>query len=112
MEDSVDQFLAAQEFRRNCGVGLQSKRAMILIGRVSRDELAKAGAERSFAVHYLLGEAREVGRDIGAEGEHVPDLRIFRPAFLHYANHVCIGPWLRIVFYAREKHRLHLGVFV
>ena len=45
-EDRVDQRRIAQEFRRNCGVGLQSKFAVIALRRKRGDQLAYPGTER------------------------------------------------------------------
>ena len=42
VENARDQTLAAQQFSRNCGVGLQSKRAMILVRGVGCNQLANA----------------------------------------------------------------------
>jgi hypothetical protein len=45
-QDRVDQHGVTQEFRRNCGVGFQSKRAVIALRCIRRDELAYPGTER------------------------------------------------------------------
>ena len=38
---------SAQQFRRNCGVGLQSKRTIVAVRGVRGDQLADPGAERA-----------------------------------------------------------------
>ena len=45
-QNRVDQRRIAQKFRRNCGVGLHSKRAVIALRRIRGDELAYPGTER------------------------------------------------------------------
>ena len=45
-QDGVDKRGIAEELRRNCGVGLQSKRAVIALRRKRGDELAEPWTER------------------------------------------------------------------
>jgi hypothetical protein len=42
----VHERFVTEQLRRNCGVGLDSKRAVVALRRVSRDELAHPRAER------------------------------------------------------------------
>jgi hypothetical protein len=41
-EDTPHEIFASEQFRRNCGMRLQSKRAVILVRGIRRDELADA----------------------------------------------------------------------
>lgn len=41
---SLHQLLALQQFRRNCGVRLQSKRAVVLVGNIRRDQFTNPRA--------------------------------------------------------------------
>jgi len=106
-QDPPDQFFIAQQFGRDRGVGLQSKWAVVVIGSESRDQLADTRTEGSRAAQDLLGKARQVNRGRGQIGEQMPDLGIFRAALLHGADHVRKRARLRILFDARQKHRLH-----
>jgi len=107
-----DQFLIAQQLRRDRGVRLQSKRAVVSIRREGGNQLADARTERSRAAQNFLREARQVLGGLGQIGEHVPDLRILRPALLHHADHVRIGSRLRVLLDTGQKHRFHFGVGV
>lgn len=42
-KNSPHKVFAAEQFRRNCGVRFQSKRAMIFVRGIRRDELADSG---------------------------------------------------------------------
>jgi hypothetical protein len=108
-EDAPDEILATQKFRRNCGVGLYSKRTVVPVRRVSGDQLANARADRSGPAQNLLREAGEMLRGFRVECEKMPDLRIFGPAFPHRLNHGGVGRGLRIRLYFREEHRVHSG---
>ena len=45
-QDRLDERRVTKQFRRNCGVRLDSKRAVVAARRVGGDQLAQAGAER------------------------------------------------------------------
>jgi hypothetical protein len=45
-QHAPNQLLISQQFRRNCGVGLQSKRTIVAVRSAGRDEFPNAGAER------------------------------------------------------------------
>src|ERR1017187_6650957 len=86
LQDAPNQFLAAQKFRRNCGVRLQSKRAIVSIGGIRRNQLANPGAERPRASQDLLSESGQVFGSFWKIGEHVPDLRILAAVRLHHVD--------------------------
>jgi ABC-type phosphonate transport system ATPase subunit len=61
-QHAFDQLLVAQKFRRNCGVRLDSKRAVVAVGRIGRDELSDAWAEGRGPTKDFLRELRQVLR--------------------------------------------------
>jgi hypothetical protein len=95
---SLHQVFVSQQFRRDRGVRLQSKRTLILRRGVRRNQLAKSRSQRAGLSHDLLREPRQMAGRLWLEGEHMPDLRIFRPCRLHRANTVLIRAWPRTVF--------------
>ena len=91
-EDGLDGCFAAEEDRRDRGVGLDSEGAMIAGGGEGGDEFAEAGGEGSVTVEDLVGELGEVLGGLRLEGEEVPDLGVFGPAFSHGGDGLGIGP--------------------
>ena len=57
-EHRANQRRVAEEFRRNCGVRADSKRAVIALRGVRGDQLAETGAERSGTTQDFLREPR------------------------------------------------------
>jgi hypothetical protein len=86
LEDAFDERWIAEEFRRDRGVGVGSKGAVIAFGSVGGDEFAKARGERGFFAENFLREAGEVIGGGGLEGEEVPDLRVLLALALHGFN--------------------------
>ena len=78
MEDARDQLFTPEQFRRNCGVGLQSKRTIVAVRSIGGDEFPETRAKRRWAPHDLLGKASQVICGLRREREQVPDLRVFR----------------------------------
>jgi len=105
-EDRIDQGGIAKKFRRNCGVGLQSKRAVVALRGVRRDELAQSRAERRRAAQDGLRESGEMIRRRQIR-KQVPDLRVFGPLLLHLLDERTVRPGLRVLFDAGQKHRFH-----
>lgn len=68
-EDLADEVFTAEEFRRDRGVGADSKGAMVAGGSEAGEEFAEAGGEGGFAVEDLLGEAGEMLGGVGLVGE-------------------------------------------
>jgi len=106
-ESAPNEFLTAEQFRRNCGVVFRSKRTIVVVGSEGGDQLAQTGAERAFAAHDFLREPAQVIGGGGAKGEEVPDLRILGSAGLHFADEIGMRAGLRVVLHAGEKHGFH-----
>jgi len=107
LQHAPHQLLAAQQFSRNCGVRLQSKRTVVPVRCVRGDQLPNPRRNWPFLAHDLLREPRQMLRGSRPECKHVPDLRILASRFLHHPDHVAIGAGLRILLHPRKKHRLH-----
>ena len=106
-QDGIDEGGIPQKFRRNCGVGLQSKGTVIALRGVGGNQLAQAGAERRGAAENFLREAREMIGRAGEKREQVPDLRIFRALAPHLIDEGFVRPGLWVLLHGRQKHRLH-----
>ena len=106
-QDGIDEGRIVQKFRRNCGVSLQSKGAMIAPRRVGGNQFAQAGAERRGAAEDLLREACEMIGCAWQKREQMPDLRVLRALASHLIDERFVGPGLWILLHTREKHRLH-----
>ena len=111
-EHAPDQVFVAQQFGRDRGVRLESKRAIIAIGGVSGDQFADAWAEGARTAQNFLRETGQMIGGPGHKGEHMPDLRILGLAVAHHADHVRKGSRLGVLFHAGQKHRLHRWVLV
>jgi len=109
-EDAGDEVGIAEQFRRNCGVGLDSKRTEIALRRIRGDQLAQSGTERRRAAKDLLREAREMLGGRGEIREEVPDLRILGILPLHLFDQGAVWPRLRMAFDVRKEHWLHWGL--
>lgn len=94
-----DEAFVGKQFRRDRGVRLRSKRAVIAARSVGGDEFAEAGGKRGGLTHDLLREAGEVFSGGGFEGEKVPDLGVIAAEPLHGFNRLEIPTGLRIGFY-------------
>ena len=68
------QFLAAQQFRRNCGVVLRSKRTVVPVRGEGGDQFPNAGAERAIAAHDLVRKCAKLCGRLGPVPEQMPDL--------------------------------------
>jgi hypothetical protein len=100
-EDTADERFVAKQFRRDRGVGLDSKRTIVPLRGIRGDELPYAWRERRRAAKNLLGEPREMLRGLRAVGEQVPDLRILAALPLHHLNRITIRPRLGALFHIR-----------
>jgi hypothetical protein len=96
-QDAFNERGVPKQFRRNCGVGLQSKGTLVSLGSVSGDELTQSWTERRRPTQDLLCEAREVIRRLRQVGKEVPDLRVFDALRLHLLDERSIRARLRIV---------------
>jgi len=83
VQNAPDQVLISQQFRRNCGVRLQSKWTIVAVGSARGDQFAHARAEWRRSTENLLGKARQVVGGFRQEGEHVPDLRVLGAVVAH-----------------------------
>jgi hypothetical protein len=81
LDDSRDQGFVPEQFRRNCGVRFQSKRAIVACRSVSGNEFAEAGAQRGGFAHDGLREALQVLGGMRLKREHVPDLWVLGAGF-------------------------------
>jgi hypothetical protein len=106
MERSPNQFLAPKQFSRNCGMRLQSKRAVIARRRERRNQLAHTGSERRRPSHYFLGKVGEMSRRFRSVREQVPDLRVLFPGRLERSDTVGPRSRLRGLFHMLQEHRI------
>src|ERR1039458_1754649 len=60
LQHSPDQFFTFQQFRRNCGVGLQSKRTVVAVRRIGGDQFADSRTKWGLSAHNLLRESRQL----------------------------------------------------
>ena len=96
-QDAFNERGVSKQFRRNCGVGLQSKRTLVSLGGVRCDELTQPWTERRRPAQDLLREPREVIGRLRQVGKEVPDLRVFDALCLHLLDERSIRARLRIV---------------
>lgn len=104
---ALHQFRAAQQFRRDRGVGFRSKRALIPARCVSSNELTRSGAERGRPAQNLLSKSLQVNRRIDLVREHVQDLRVLLSRLAHHVDRariVIVSAMLLDVF---QKHGSH-----
>jgi hypothetical protein len=106
-EDGFDEGVIVVEFRRDRGVRLRSKRAVVALGGIGGDELAEGRSERGRFAEDLLGEAGEMLGGGGLEGEQVPDLRVLLAGLLHGIDGFGVGGGLVGALETREEHGLH-----
>ena len=110
-DDSLDQCLVSQQFRRNCGVGLQSKGAIIARRCEGGDEFAQAGSEGSRFAHDRLREALKMLRRMRLKREHMPDLRVFRSILPGVPDEIVERTVGFRGFHVAEKHGFHGAEF-
>src|SRR5579871_5356618 len=82
------QLLASQQVRRNCGVILRSKRAVVMVGSERRNQLPNSGSDRPLASHDGLGKLSQVEGGVRMEAEQMPDLRILGAARPRHADQI------------------------
>ncbi len=102
LEHAFDQLFTAQQFRCDRSVILRSERAVISGGSKCRNQLAHAGAQRPFAAHHFLSEARQMVRRLWPISEQVPDHRILFARRLHGADAFGTRARLRMIFNVRK----------
>ena len=112
LQNAVDERRITQQFRRNCGVGLQSKRAMIALRGVGGDQFADSWTDRSRATKDLLGKPRQMFGRSRQKREEVPDLWILRALCSHLLDQCAVRTRLRVVLDTRQEHRLHTRMIV
>ena len=108
VQDAPHQFLAPQQFRRNCGVVLRSKRAVVPVRGERGDQLADTGAQRTIAAHDLVRECAKVRGRLWPVPEQMPDLWVFGAGGLRDVDEVGRGPGLRIALNFRQEHGFHV----
>lgn len=96
-----------EQFRRDRGVALQSKRTLVAVRRKSRDQFAQAGADRRRTAQYFLREPRQMVRCVWKIGEHVPNLRILLARLLLSLDEVQVRGRLAAAFHIGKEHGLH-----
>jgi hypothetical protein len=96
-QDAFNERGVSKQFRRNCGVGLQSKRTLVPLGGVRGDELTQPWTERRRPAQDLLREPRKVIGGLRQVGKEVPNLRVFDALCLHLLDERSIRARLRIV---------------
>ena len=108
----LDQRLVSQQFRRNCGVGLQSKGAIVARRCEGGNEFAQAGTDRSRFAHDRLREALKMLRRMRLKREQMPDLRVFRSVLPGVPDE--IAEWAAGFrgFHVAEKHGFHGAEFL
>jgi len=106
-QDAFNERGISKQFRRNCGVGLQSKGTLVPLGGVGRDQLTQPWAERRRPAQDLLREPREVFGRLRQVGKEVPDLRVFEALRLHLLDERPIRARLRVVLDIRQEHGFH-----
>jgi hypothetical protein len=98
VQNLLNRFLAAKQFRRNCGVIFRSKRAMIASGCECCDQLPKSRTKWRVTPHYLLRKFGQMFGRLRTKCKQMPNLWVFVSARLHHADQVRMGARLRIVF--------------
>jgi len=111
-DNGFDQRLISQQFRRNCGVGFQSKGAIVARRGVGGDEFTQAGTDGSGLAHDRLGEAFQMLRRTRLKREHVPDLRVFRSRLPGLPEEIAERAVGFRGFHVAEKHGFHGAEFL
>ena len=111
-DDGQDQGFVPEQFRRNCGVGLQSKRAIVARGSVGSDEFPQAGADRAGFAHDGLREALEVLRGLRLKREHMPDLRVLAAGVARGLDEIAERAFGFRGFHFTKKHGFHSADFL
>lgn len=106
-QHALDQRFVAEKFRRNCGVGVDSKRAVIALGGVCRNQLAQTGTERRRTAQDFLREPGQMSGCRREIGEQMPDLRVLETLAPHRLNEIEVGSGLRVSFDIRQEHWIH-----
>jgi hypothetical protein len=108
-QDTRDERFVAQQFRRNCGVRLDSKGAVIALRGKRRDQFPHARTERRRPAQHFLRKARKVRRRRRQVCEEVPDLRVFGSLLAHGLDQIAVWARLWILLDTGEKHRIHIA---
>jgi hypothetical protein len=93
--------------RRDRGVGVQSKGALVARGDEGGDEFAEAGGEGRGAMQDFVSEAGEVLSGVGLEREKMPDLRVLGAASGHLSDSAGIGTGRGIGLHRGQEHGFH-----
>ena len=103
VQNLLNQFLAAKQFRRNCSVIFRSKRAMIAAGCERCDQFPETRTYRRLAPHRLLGK---FGRCSVACGRNANRCQIFGYSFpLASCNMPAYVPGNRLYFEILAERR-------
>jgi hypothetical protein len=109
-QDAFNERGVLKQFRRNCGVGFQSKRTLVSLGRVSRNQFTQPRTERRRPPQDLLREPREVFCCLRQVGEEMPDLRVLGAVRPHLLDQRPIRARLRVVLDIRQEHGFHVRI--
>jgi hypothetical protein len=110
-QDAFNERGVPEQFRRNCGVGLQSKGTLVALGRVRRNQLTQPWTERRRPAQDLLREPREVFGRLRQVGKEVPDLGVLGALRAHLLDERSIRTRLRVVLDIRQEHGFHVAAF-
>jgi hypothetical protein len=102
-----DERRVTKQLRRNCGVRFQSKRAMVTLRRVCRDQFADPRTQRCRPAEDFLSEASQVLSRCRQIREQVPDLRILGSLLLHLFDQCPVRAGLRILLDVWKEHWFH-----
>jgi hypothetical protein len=109
-QDACDQFVIAQEFRRDRGVGFCSKGALVQVRRVGGNEFADAGTQGGGFAEHLLSEALQMDRSVHLVREHMEDLRVLGTGTAHHVDGASVIVVAAMRFHVLEKHWVHLEI--
>lgn len=91
-QDRFDEGRVTEQLRRNCGVGFQSKGAVVALRRVCRNQFTESRTQRRGPAENLLREASQMIGRCRQIGKQVPDLRVLGPLLLHLFDERPVRP--------------------
>jgi hypothetical protein len=97
-DDRIDLGAVFQQFRRNCGVALDSKRTLIARRSECGNQFPLSGGQGRGPAHDLLREPCEVLADAGFVPEQMEDLRDHGPRGFHLLEQLRVGTRAGLVF--------------
>src|SRR5437773_6872189 len=106
-QHSFDLTAVAQQFRRTCGVALDSKRALIFLRREGGDQLAQTGAQGRRPAHDFVGKLRQVLRHFRLEAKQVINLGNLGAFALKPLDQVAVFSATGFIFHIWQEHGSH-----